>query len=288
MSNEEAQIVRREMLTTLDCLDISVESAHSEIGYGQHEIDFGYDEALATADKIATARVALKIIAQNHHLHCTFMPRPSSDLPGSGMHTHQSLHDAQSDENVFSDPEHEYGMSQLAQQFLAGQLHHARAMVAVLAPLINSYKRLGKSFEAPTSVSWAHINRAALIRIPTIAPGLESHTRLELRCPDPSANPYLAMAVMLQAGLDGIQHRMELPPALEETLLTQNRSRMRQVEELPESLGDALEELEQNDVILGALGPYISDRYISARQQELDDFSRIVTGWEVDRYITRY
>lgn len=288
ISTDSAQSIRRQMLMVLSDMGIGVDSTHSEIGFGQHEIDFSYADALKSADQVLTARVALKTVASRHRMHCTFMPRPSSSLPGSGMHTHQSLHNIKTDENVFADVNHEYGLSETARHFLAGQLCHARAMAGVLAPLVNSYKRLGTSFEAPVYVSWAHINRTALIRVPNVPKGLESHTRLELRCPDPSSNPYLATAVMLQAGLDGIKQRMPLPAPLEETLLMQNRSRMRQVEVLPQSLGEALEALSQDDVIMAALGPYISDRYQSAKQQELDEYNRYVSGWELERYLTRY
>jgi glutamine synthetase len=204
------------------------------------------------------------------------------------MHTHQSLHQTDTDDNIFADVGHEYGLSETARYFLAGQLFHARGMCAVLAPLVNSYKRLGTSFEAPIYVTWAHINRAALIRVPHITPGKESHTRLELRCPDPSSNPYLATAVMLQAGLDGIRQQMPLPEPLEETLLRQDRSRLRHLEVLPSSLGEALNALSQDDVILSALGPYISDRYLAAKRQEFDEYNRQVTAWELERYIRRY
>lgn len=288
LSTDRAQSIRRKMLSALEALGIGVDSTHSEIGFGQHEIDFHYEAALVSADHVLTARVALKTMAQRSGLHCTFMPRPSSELPGSGMHTHQSLHDRSTGENVFYDSTHEYGLSEIGRYFLAGQLCHARAMCAVLAPLVNSYKRLGTSFEAPVHVTWAHINRAALVRIPSIAMGKEAHTRIELRCPDPSSNPYLAMAVMLAAGLDGIRNRMPLPEPLEETLLTQNRSRLRQVEVLPTSLGEALDALSGNDVILSALGPYIGDRYLAAKRQECDEYNRQVTPWEKARYLSRY
>jgi glutamine synthetase len=204
------------------------------------------------------------------------------------MHTHQSLHDAATDENLLADANHEYGLSDLARHFLAGQLCHARGMAAVIAPLVNSYKRLGTSVEAPVYVSWAHINRSALIRIPSVTPGKESHTRLELRAPDPSANPYLASAVMLGAGLDGINQQMALPDPLEETLLMQNRSRLRQVEALPHTLGEALDAMEQDDVILSALGPYISDRYLTAKRQEFEAYKQTVSQWEIERYINKY
>lgn len=284
----DSHAVIREMLTTLAQMGIRVDSAHSEIGFGQHEIDFHYNAALTSADQLLTARVVLKTIARQHNLHATLMPRPSAELPGSGMHTHQTLHDIHTDENVFVDTTHEYGLSEVARYFLAGQLCHARAMTAVLAPLVNSYKRLGTSFEAPIYVSWAHINRGALIRVPSTSAGMEAHTRLELRCPDPSSNPYLASAVMLSAGLDGIEHQMPLAAPMEETLLTQQRGRLRQVETLPATLGEALEALTNDDVLLGALGPYISDRYLAAKRQEFDEYNHHVTQWEIDRYLGRY
>lgn len=290
MSNSGNLGVRRNMISTLMQMGIRVDSSHHEIGAGQQEIDFDYNDALLSADNILTARVALRAIALTKNLHCTFMPRPSADLPGSGMHTHQSLHDLQTDANVFADSEHEYGLSEVARYFLAGQLCHARAMSAILAPLVNSYKRLSVSFEAPKYVTWAHVNRAgaALIRVPHIAPGKESHTRLELRCPDPSANPYLATAVMLEAGLDGIRQRMPLQEALEESLIKPDRSRLRHTETLPTSLAEALDALRQDDVIMNALGHYIGDRYLAAKQQELDEYNSQVTPWELERYINRY
>jgi glutamine synthetase len=276
------------MMATLTALGMCVDSAHHEIGSGQHEIDFAYDDALVSADQILTARVALKSVAQHNGLQCTFMPRPRRDLPGSGMHTHQSLHEIETGRNVFADANHEYGLSEIGRHFLAGQLVHARAMTAVLAPLVNSYKRLGTSIEAPVYVTWANINRAALIRVPSIMPGAEDHTRLELRCPDPSSNPYLATAVMLQAGLDGIEQKYRLPEPLEETLLGQDRMRLRYAEVLPTSLGEALAALKEDDVILSALGPHISDSFLSAKRQEFDEYNDQVTSWELDRYINRY
>ncbi len=288
MSMHPAKAIVREMVSALSDMDIQVDSTHHEIGSGQHEIDFQYDDALSTADKLLTARVALKAVAHRNDLLCTFMPRPDANLPGSGMHTHQSLHDKHTGANSFVDTNNEYGLSQTAKYFLAGQLFHARAMCAILAPLVNSYKRLGTSFEAPVYVTWAHINRGALIRVPHITIGKEAHTRLELRCPDSSINPYLASAVMLMAGLDGIRQQMPLPEPLEETLVRQDRSRVRQLEILPSSLGEALDVLGQDDVVLSALGPFISDRYIAAKRQEYDEYSRQVTAWELERYLSRF
>ncbi len=280
--------VRRRMLATLAGMGIRVDSTHSETGSGQQEIDFQYDDALRSADNILTARIALKTVASKFNYFCTFMPRPHVGLPGSGMHTHQSMHDAETGINLFADSAGEYGLSDTARFFLAGQLEHAQAMCAVLAPLVNSYKRLGTSFEAPVNVTWAHVNRSALIRVPSTAPGKEFHTRLELRCPDPTANPYLAMTVMLQAGLDGIRHKMPLADPMEETLMSGMPERMRQIKVLPHSLDEALDALSGDDVILSALGPYVSDRYIAAKRQECNEYNRQVTEWEVRRYLSRF
>lgn len=285
---DPVQSISRTMLRTLSDIGIRVDSTHSETGQGQHEIDFQYEDALRSADNVLTARIALKTVAKRAGHHCTFMPRPAVDLPGSGMHTHQSLHDTTTGANLFFDSDSEYGLSAIAGYFMAGQLTHARAMCAVLAPLVNSYKRLGTSFEAPVNVTWAHVNRNALIRVPSTAPGKEYHTRLELRCPDPAANPYLATAVMLQAGLDGIRHNMPLPEPLEETLMQSSQGRMRHIEVLPQSLDEALDALRDDDVILSALGPYVSDRYIAAKRHECAEYNRQVTNWEVSRYLRRF
>lgn len=290
VSSDIQQSIIHKMMDCLMQMGIRVDSMHHEIGSGQFEIDLGYDHALLAADQLLTARFIIKRVAQEFGMQASFMPRPSMNLPGSGMHTHQSLHDLTSDMNVFADPGHQYGLSETARHFLAGQLAHVRAMSAVLSPLVNSYKRLGVSFEAPKYVAWGHVNRAGatVIRVPHIAPGREEHTRLELRCPDPAANPYLAAAVMLAAGLDGIRNRLPLPDALDESLLRQERSRLRQLETLPASLEEALEELAQDDVILGALGPFISDRYLAAKRQELMDYHQQITPWELEQYLTRY
>lgn len=286
LSNEPAQAVRGDMLSALGELGISVDKAHSETGHGQHEIDLAYCDAMVTADQLVTTRVALKTIAQQRDLYCTFMPRPMAEMPGSGLHTHQSLHNAETGQNVFYDPNQPYNLSETAQHFLAGQLVHAGAICAVLAPLVNSYKRLGTSFEAPVYVTWAHINRGALVRVPGTGRGHGEHTRLEMRCADPSTNPYLAQAVLLMAGLEGIRQKTPLPEAREESLLT--RPARRQIDTLPSSLGVALDVLSTDDVILNALGPYISDRYITAKRQEYDDYNSQITDWELDQYLSRF
>lgn len=286
--DDRVQRIIHRMVNTLNEMGIRVDSTHSEIGSGQHEIGFQYSHALVSADHILTSRVTLKTIAQQHGMYCTFMPRPHPDMPGSGMHTHQSLHDCDTHANLFADTKREYGLSELAEHFLAGQLEHAQAMSAILSPLVNSYKRLGTSFEAPHYVSWAHVNRAALIRVPSTALGKESHTRLELRSPDPSSNPYLAGAVMLMAGLDGIKHRIPLSDPWEETLIEQHPQRLRAVKTLPRSLGEAIDALNEDDVILAALGSYVSDRYIEAKRLEYAEYKQQVTPWELQRYLSRF
>src|SRR3990170_8305960 len=210
--------VRKEMVNALQALGINVETSHHEVASGQHEIDFQYDDALRTADNAVTFRYALKAVAQEHGLHATFMPKPIYGINGSGMHTHMSLADLTTGRNLFADPNDEYGLSDLAKRFAAGVLAHARGMSAVLAPLVNSYKRLVPGYEAPVYVSWARVNRSALIRVPKISKGNPKATRIELRCPDPACNPYLAFAVMLAAGMDGVRRKLTPPRPVEENL----------------------------------------------------------------------
>ncbi|HNE27377.1 MAG TPA: glutamine synthetase family protein, partial [Pseudomonadales bacterium] len=218
VSTDLAHSVRRRMVETLEALGIEVESTHHEVAVGQHEIDFRYDNALRTADNVITLRTALKAIAQRSGLHCTFMPKPLTHVNGSGMHTHQSLFDTKTGKNLFAASSAQYGLSERALQFLAGQLDHARGMSVIIAPLVNSYKRLVPGFEAPVYITWARTNRSSLIRVPRVNPERVIATRLELRCPDPSANPYLAFAVMLAAGLDGIRRKLKPPEPAEENL----------------------------------------------------------------------
>ncbi len=278
--------LRRQMTSTLESLGLAVESMHHEGAPGQHEIDFRYSDALTTADNAITLRVALKVIAQNNGLYCTFMPKPIRGLNGSGMHVHQSLSYLENKINAFSDPGDPHGLSETAKQFIAGQLAHARSMCAVLAPLVNSYKRLVAGYEAPVYVTWARINRSALIRVPR-ASGPES-VRLELRCPDPSCNPYLAFSVMLAAGLDGIRRRLTVPEAMEENIYfsdyrTQSTSAL-----LPGSLNQALNELEKDEVICNALGQHMMERFISAKRLEWEDYRLEVSPWELEKYLPNY
>jgi glutamine synthetase len=287
LSTDLASSVRKEMVNALQDLDINVEASHHEVAMGQHEIDFRYGPALQTADNAVTFKYTLKAIADLHGLHATFMPKPIFGVNGSGMHVHQSLFERGTDTNAFVNPSDEYGLSDVAKHFIAGQLTHARGMCAVLASLVNSYKRLVPGYEAPVYVSWARVNRSALIRVPKITPAKPKSARIELRCPDPSANPYLAFAVMLQAGLDGIKRKLPLPPPVEENLyhFTEERRREKGIGMLPGSLIEAVEELERDTAIQEGLGEHVYERFIEAKREEWDEYRMQVTPWELERYL---
>jgi glutamine synthetase len=287
LSTDRAVSVRKQMVKGLSAFGINVEASHHEVAYGQHEIDFQYADAVRSADNAVTFKYALKAIAQLNGLHATFMPKPIFGINGSGMHTHQSLISTKTGENVFYDPKGSYHLSDAARHYVAGQLVHARGMCAVLAPLVNSYKRLVPGYEAPVYVSWARINRSALIRVPEIRPGKEASTRLELRCPDPSCNPYLAFAVMLAAGMDGMRKKLVPPDPIEESLydLDDADRRQRQLTVLPGSLREALDELAADDVIREALGPAVYEPFMDAKTAEWQDYRSRITPWEIERYL---
>lgn len=278
--------LRRQMATTLELLGLQVEAMHHEGARGQHEIDFRYSDALTTADSAVTLRVALKVIAQQNGLYCTFLPKPIRGINGSGMHVHQSLTFIANGKNAFYDPGDQHGLSKLAKHFIAGQLDHARGMCAILAPLVNSYKRLVVGYEAPVYISWARINRSALIRVPR-ASNSES-TRLELRCPDPSCNPYLAFAVMLAAGLDGIRRELSVPEATEENIYLLDKQYKSSQGVLPSSLNQALNALEGDEVIRDALGSHTHEMFINAKRLEWEDYRLEVTNWEIEKYLPNY
>jgi len=266
----------------VEAFGIEVEAGHHECAPGQHEIDFRYGNAITNADNAITLKFVFKAIAAQHGLYATFMPKPVAGIAGSGMHVHQSLAELKTGKNAFADPHDPYGLSKVAKQFLAGQLKHARGMTVVLAPLVNSYKRLVPGYESPVYVSWARINRSALVRVPR-ATNPEG-TRLELRCPDPSCNPYLAFAVMLKCGLDGIKNELPLPGPTEENLFESEWARKSLVT-LPGSLKEALDALEQDTVVQEALGPHIYERFMEAKLQEWDEYRLEVTPWEWNRYL---
>jgi len=290
LTGDQGADVRKDMVNALEGMGIKVETSHHEVATGQHEIDFEYNDALSTADSAVTFKYTLKAIAAERDLLCTFMPKPIFGVNGSGMHTHQSLADLESGENLFADPDDQYGISSLAKQFIAGQLKHARGMCAVLAPLVNSYKRLVPGYEAPVYISWARTNRSALIRVPKNRPGRPAASRIELRCPDPSTNPYLAFAVMLRAGLEGIEQNLEAPEPVEENLYHFDESeRMRRnIRTLPGTLPEALDEMERDELVRETLGEHVFERLVEAKRGEWDEFRMRVTQWELDRYLEVY
>jgi len=284
-STGESVAVRQAMVSALQALGIGVNTAHHEVAAGQHEIDFSHCTALKSADDVLTFRYTVRAIAHGAGLLATFMPKPYIGLNGSGMHVHQSLFSAADGSNSFCDERDEYGLSDLAKHFIAGQLHHAAGMCAVLAPLVNSYKRLVRGFEAPVVVSWARTNRAALVRVPHVT--RREATRIELRSPDPSCNPYLAFAVMLRCGLDGVERRLPLPPPVEESLYGFDDVELerRNVGLLPDNLKDAVEAVRRDDVVLDALGEHLAERFLEAKDLEWREYRMQVTPWELDKYL---
>lgn len=286
-ANDDAVRVRTELMDALCAMGLDVEMGHHEVALGQHEIDFRFADALRAADNILTLKYTVKAIAAQHGLIASFMPKPIFGINGSGMHCHQSLFDAQG-ENLFFDAESDYRISPLAYQFIAGQLKHARAMAAVVSPTINSYKRLVPGYEAPVYVGWAQINRSALIRIPHYTPGREKSIRAELRFPDPSANPYLALTVMLASALDGIDNQLSCPEPLNNVnvyRLTQEERVSMGIDELPGSLAESLRELESDTALREALGSMIYEAFVRAKWAEVEEYRMRVSDWEVERYL---
>jgi glutamine synthetase len=279
--------VRKEMVSALQEMSIKVETTHHELAVGQQEIDFARQDALRAADNLITARYTLKAIAQKHGLGVTFMPKPLEKMEGSGMHIHQSLFDVLTQHNAFTDLSDEYGLSGVARHFLAGLLYHARGMSLILNPLVNSYKRLVKGFEAPVYITWARVNRSALVRVPQVNPQKLDTTRLEIRNPDPACNPYLAFTVMLKCGLHGVKEKLPLPPPIEENLLAFDPLELerRQIGSLPETLGEAIEEFKRDTVIREALGDLLFSKLAETKSKEWQDFRQYVTPWEMERYL---
>jgi glutamine synthetase len=276
---------RRDVVFTLRDLGIPVEYTHHEVGPSQHEIDMRFADGLDMADRTMTYRIAVKEVAMTHGYYATFMPKPLFGENGSGMHTHQSLF--KGDANAFFDADDEYHLSDVAKSFIAGQLKHARELSALFAPSVNSYKRLVPGYEAPVYIAWSRRNRSALVRVPMYHPGKEKATRMELRCPDPSCNPYLTFAGLLQAGLEGIEKGYELPEPMERNLYDLSPTERHElgVGQLPETLGEAIEELAQSELVEKALGEHIFPRYVDLKRQEWEDYRIQVTAWELDRYL---
>ncbi len=287
LATDEAHTIRREISSALERFGIDVEASHHEVAPGQHEIDFRYDDALTTADRLLTLRVTVKSIAQRHGLRASFMPKPIMNMAGSGMHVHQSLFDEKTGKNAFFTPKDKYNLSKTAYDFIAGQLRHIKGMIAVLCPAVNSYKRLVAGFEAPVYIAWARINRSALIRVPHWFEDKPDTARIELRCPDPACNPYLAFAVMLAAGLDGIESNIKLPDPVEEDLYKYDEAKLmsKKIDTLPSSLFEAIYELKNNKLMQDILGEHLYRRYINIKTREWNEFKMQVTGWEVEKYI---
>lgn len=288
LSTDLAADVRREIVAALNDMGLNIESSHHEVAAGQHEIDFAVADALKVADGVLTARYTVKAIAQRHGLGATFLPKPFHGINGSGMHTHQRLTRLMDGSNAFAGTANSsYGLSEIGRRFIAGQIAHARGMCAIVAPLVNSYKRLVPNFEAPVMVSWGRINREALIRVPRMEPGEPESMLVELRAPDPSCNPYLAFAAMLRAGLDGVARDLPLAQPVEEGLYTLDEtSRLRRgIALLPSDLSEALAALQRDDVLVAALGEQIAAWFVEAKTEEWNTYREQVHAWELERYL---
>jgi glutamine synthetase len=282
---DAASDLRRDTVNALKALGIPVEYTHHEVGPSQHEIDMRFAEGLRMSDNAMTYRIVVKEIAHTHGVYATFMPKPLFGENASGMHTHQSLFS--DGKNAFFDANDQYHLSDAAKAYIAGLLKHAREICALFAPNVNSYKRLVLGYEAPVYCAWSQRNRSALVRVPVYHPGKEKATRAELRCPDPSCNPYLTFAAMLHAGLDGIEKGYELPEPMERNLydLTHDEREAAGIEQLPETLGEAIELLAESEVAKKALGEHIHPRYVDLKREEWEEYRIQVTQWELERYL---
>jgi glutamine synthetase len=283
---DKGEEIRREIVELLELMGFEVEAAHHEVAPGQHEIDFRYADALTTADHLATFKMLVRQVANRHGFVASFMPKPIEGVAGSGMHAHQSLFDAPG-ENAFFDAYGAQQLSAVALHYIEGLLQHARGMSAIVNPLINSYKRLVPGFEAPVNVAWSARNRSPLVSIPDRR---GTGTRCELRSPDPAANPYLALTVQLAAGLDGIAQQLPCREPVNRNIfrMSYRDRRKYRIDELPRDLHEALEYLEKDDVIKAALGEHITERFIEAKEKEIEAYNAYVSPWEIERYLGRY
>ena len=277
---------RRDIVIALEKMGFDVEAAHHEVAPGQHEVDFKYSDALEAADNIQTFKLIVKTIAKKYGLHATFMPKPLSGINGSGMHINMSLFTKNGD-NAFFDPEDERQLSQTAYHFLGGLMKHARAYTAVCNPIVNSYKRLVPGFEAPVYVAWSTSNRSPLIRIPS---DRGMGTRVELRSADPSANPYLAIAAVLEAGLDGLRNELPAIHEVDENIyqMTSKERVEKDVRNLPDTLHNALKSLAKDEVVKGSMGDHIYHSFMEAKTREYDAYRQHVSDWERQRYMEKY
>jgi len=282
---DRGEDARRKMVDVLEQMGFEVEASHHEVAHAQHEIDFRYADAMVTADNIATFRFVVKHVAHEFGLIASFMPKPIFGQNGSGMHTHQSLFRGK--ENAFFDKKAEWQLSKVALHYIGGLLQHARGMCAITNPLVNSYKRLVPGYEAPVNVAWSMRNRSPLIRVPERR-GMG--TRVELRMPDPAANPYLALAAMLAAGLDGVATKADWREPVNENIweMSHRERRRLRIDDLPHDLNEALDELEKDDLITSALGEHVARHFIEAKRQEWRDYITQVTNWELENYLLKY
>jgi glutamine synthetase len=282
---DAATNLRRETVLALQDFGIDVEYSHHEVGISQHEIDLRFDDALTMADKVQTYKQVVKEIATQHGVYATFMPKPLQGQNGSGMHTHQSLFSG--DQNAFFDADDQYYLSDTAKSFIAGQLRHAREVSIVFAQYVNSYKRLVPGYEAPVYIAWSRKNRSALVRVPGFHPGQEKSTRMELRCPDPSANIYLTFATLLHAGLEGIEKGYELPEPMERNLynLTHEEREKMGIQSLPADLGEAIREAENSELLQKALGDHAYGRLLNVKREEWEEYRVQVTPYEIEKYL---
>ncbi len=276
---------RRDMVLTLEDMGFEIEASHHEVAPGQHEIDFKYSDALDVSDKILTFKMVVKNTAQRHGLHATFMPKPIFGINGSGMHMNQSLF--KDGKNAFYDPNTPDQLSEIAKYYIGGLIKHARAIAAITNPTVNSYKRLVPGYEAPVYIAWSGCNRSPLIRIPAKR---GNSTRVELRNPDPACNPYLAIAVALKAGLDGIKNKILPPEATDQNIyhMSEGERQEQSIDSLPGSLEEAINDLKSDSVIRSVLEPHIFEKFVEAKTQEWESYRAQVHDWEVDQYLTKY
>lgn len=276
---------RRDMCLALEEMGFEIEASHHEVAPGQHEIDFKYGDALSTADNILTFKLVVKTIAQRHGLHATFMPKPIFGINGSGMHTNTSL--TKDGKNAFYDEKDPLQLSQTAYWFIGGLLKNMRSIAAITNPVVNSYKRLVPGYEAPVYIAWSARNRSPLIRIPAVR---GEATRVELRCPDPTCNPYLALAAILMAGLDGIENRIQPPPSTDKNIfhMTEEQRNAEGIGSLPGSLIEAVNEMKESSFVKELLGEHIFSKYIEAKNQEWDRYKTRITKWEIDEYLKKF
>lgn len=283
MPMDRGEMVRKDIMLEFDSMGFDVEAGHHEVAPGQHEVDMRYDDALTVADRMMTLKFGIKTIALQHALYASFMPKPIQGENGSGMHVHQSLVDEDGG-NAFDDPDGDFGLSETAFKYIGGLLQHSRETCAIQNSYVNSYKRLVPGYEAPCYISWANMNRSALIRVPA---GRGIKTRAELRNPDPAGNPYLQFALMLAAGLDGIENDIMPPGPVEKDIYKMGKKQREEmgISSLPENLGEAIRAMADSELVKKTLGDHIFDHYLHIKEKEWDDYRTQVTDWEIDKYL---